>query len=139
MSMAVQGVQMSFPTIGRETVDPPPSPGDQKWSWENQEKSTKTSGKELWTSTSVAHPYVEFPHASGSQVNSFGQCTTMYKTVSLSTVKRVLYHHELKGYSRMRMPLLQNQPKKTPYYSLQLHMGQMGAKILISGDMSWSD
>uniref|UniRef100_A0A8C9YTA2 Transposase Tc1-like domain-containing protein n=1 Tax=Sander lucioperca TaxID=283035 RepID=A0A8C9YTA2_SANLU len=34
------------------------------------------------------------------------------KTVSLSTVKRVLYHHELKGYSGRRKTLLQNHRKK---------------------------
>lgn len=44
-----------------------------------------------------------------------------------------MYHHELKGNSRRRKPLLQNHQKKKPYYSLQLHMR---TKILISGDMS---
>uniref|UniRef100_A0AAZ3RU75 Transposase Tc1-like domain-containing protein n=1 Tax=Oncorhynchus tshawytscha TaxID=74940 RepID=A0AAZ3RU75_ONCTS len=42
--------------------------------------------------------------------------------VSISTVKRVLYRHNLKGCSARKKPLLQNRHKK-PDYGLQLHMG----------------
>ncbi|KAJ8353442.1 hypothetical protein SKAU_G00210090 [Synaphobranchus kaupii] len=52
--------------------------------------------------------------------------------VSIYTVKRVLYRHNLKGCSIRKKPLLQNRHKK-PYYSLQLHMG---TKILLFGEMS---
>jgi len=57
------------------------------------------------------------------------------KTVSLSTVKRFLYHHELKGYSGRRKPLLQNHHKMQDY-CLQLHMG---SKINFWRHILWSD
>ena len=47
--------------------------------------------------------------------------------VSISTVKRVLYRHNLKGCSARKKPLLQNYHKK-PDYGLQLHMG---TKIIV--------
>ena len=52
--------------------------------------------------------------------------------VSTSTVKRVLYRHNLKGRSARKKPLLQNRHKKQDY-SLQLHMG---TKIVLFGEMS---
>ena len=52
--------------------------------------------------------------------------------VSISTVKRVLYRHNLKGCSARKKPLLQNRHKK-PDYGLQLHMG---TKIVLFGEMS---
>jgi hypothetical protein len=50
----------------------------------------------------------------------------------VSTVKRVLYQHNLKGHSARKKPLLQNHHKK-PGYGLQLHMG---TKIVLFGEMS---
>ena len=41
--------------------------------------------------------------------------------VSISTVKRVLYRHNLKGRPARKKPLLQNRHKKKPDYGLQLH------------------
>ena len=52
--------------------------------------------------------------------------------VSISTVKRVLYRHNLKGHSARKKPLLQNHQKK-PDYGLQLHMG---TNIVLFGEMS---
>ena len=44
--------------------------------------------------------------------------------ISMSTVKQVLYLHNLKGRSARKKPLLQNRHKKTKTdYGLQLHMG----------------
>jgi hypothetical protein len=54
------------------------------------------------------------------------------RKVSISTVKRVLYRHNLKGRSARKKPLLQNRQKK-PDYGLQLHMG---TKIVLFGEMS---
>jgi hypothetical protein len=51
--------------------------------------------------------------------------------VSISTVKLVLYRHNLKGRSARKKPLLQNRQKK-PDYGLQLHMG---TKIVLYGEM----
>ena len=51
---------------------------------------------------------------------------------SISTVKRVLYPHNLKDSSARKKPLLQNLHKKTDY-GLQLHMG---TKIIRFGKMS---
>ena len=48
--------------------------------------------------------------------------------VSISTVKRVLYQHNLKGRSAVKKPLLQK-----PDYFLQLHMV---TKIVLFGEMS---
>ena len=42
--------------------------------------------------------------------------------VSISTVKRVLYRHNLKGRPARKKPLLQNRHKKKPDYGLQLHI-----------------
>ena len=53
--------------------------------------------------------------------------------VSISTVKRVLYRHNLKGRSARKKTLLQNCHKKKPDYGLQLHMG---TKIVLFGEMS---
>lgn len=53
------------------------------------------------------------------------------KKVSLSTVKRVIYRHNLKGCSARKKPLLQTLHKKEDY-SLQLYTG---TKILVSGGM----
>uniref|UniRef100_A0AAZ3PTG4 Paired domain-containing protein n=1 Tax=Oncorhynchus tshawytscha TaxID=74940 RepID=A0AAZ3PTG4_ONCTS len=53
--------------------------------------------------------------------------------VSISTVKRVLYQHNLKGRSARKKPLLQNRHQKKTDYSLQLHMG---TKIILFGEMS---
>uniref|UniRef100_A0AAZ3QLS9 Transposase Tc1-like domain-containing protein n=1 Tax=Oncorhynchus tshawytscha TaxID=74940 RepID=A0AAZ3QLS9_ONCTS len=50
--------------------------------------------------------------------------------VSISTVKRVLYRHNLKGHSAKK-PQLQIRHKK-PDYGLQLHMG---SKIVLFGEM----
>ena len=52
--------------------------------------------------------------------------------ISISTVKQVLYQHNLKGNSAMKKPLLQNHHKNQDY-GLQLHMG---AKIVLFGEMS---
>ena len=52
--------------------------------------------------------------------------------VSISSLKQVLYRHNLKGRSARKKPLLQNRHKKTDY-SLQLHMG---TKIVHFGEMS---
>jgi hypothetical protein len=52
--------------------------------------------------------------------------------VSISTVKQILYRHNLKGRSARKKPLLQNRHNK-PDYGLQLHMG---TKILFLGEMS---
>uniref|UniRef100_A0AAZ3RRK9 Transposase Tc1-like domain-containing protein n=1 Tax=Oncorhynchus tshawytscha TaxID=74940 RepID=A0AAZ3RRK9_ONCTS len=52
--------------------------------------------------------------------------------VSISTVKRVLCRHNLKGHSARKRPLLQNRHKK-PDYGFQLHMG---TKIVLFGEMS---
>ena len=52
--------------------------------------------------------------------------------VSISTVKWVLYRHNLKGRSARKKSLLQNRHKK-PDNSLQLHMG---TKIVPFGEMS---
>ena len=52
--------------------------------------------------------------------------------VSICTVKRVLYRHNLKGHSARKKPLLQNSHKKKPDYGLQLHMG---TKIVLFGEM----
>ena len=52
--------------------------------------------------------------------------------VSISTVKPVLYQHNLKGRSERKKPLLQNRHKK-PDYVLQLHMW---TKIILFGEMS---
>ena len=49
--------------------------------------------------------------------------------VFISTVKRVLYRHNLKGRSARKKPLLQNRYKKARH-SLQLHMG---TKIVVFG------
>jgi hypothetical protein len=51
--------------------------------------------------------------------------------VSVSIVKRVLYRHNLKGWSARKKPLLQNHHKK--YYGLQLHMR---TKIVLFEEMS---
>ena len=53
--------------------------------------------------------------------------------VSISTVKLVLYRHDLKDRSARKKPLLQNCQKK-PDYGLQLHMG---TKIILFGEMSF--
>ena len=52
--------------------------------------------------------------------------------VSISTVKQVLYKHNLKGRSARKKPLLQNRHKKARH-SLQLHMR---TKIVLFGEMS---
>uniref|UniRef100_A0AAZ3RXU9 Transposase Tc1-like domain-containing protein n=1 Tax=Oncorhynchus tshawytscha TaxID=74940 RepID=A0AAZ3RXU9_ONCTS len=49
--------------------------------------------------------------------------------ISISTVKRVLYRHNLKGRSARKKPLLQNCHKKARL----LHMG---TKIVLFGEMS---
>ena len=53
--------------------------------------------------------------------------------VSISTVKLVLYRHNLKGHSARKKPLLQT--IKEPDYGLQLNMG---TKIILFGEMSSS-
>ena len=53
--------------------------------------------------------------------------------VSISTVKRVLYRHNLKGLSARKKPLFQIRHKKKSDYGLQLHMG---TKIVLFGEMS---
>ena len=53
--------------------------------------------------------------------------------VSISTVERFLYQHNLKGCSARKKPLLQNHRKKKPDYGLQLHMGR---KIILFGEVS---
>jgi hypothetical protein len=52
--------------------------------------------------------------------------------VSISTVKRVIYRHNLKGRSARKKPLFQNHHKK-PDYGLQLHMVTM---IILFVEMS---
>uniref|UniRef100_A0A3P8T6Q0 Uncharacterized protein n=1 Tax=Amphiprion percula TaxID=161767 RepID=A0A3P8T6Q0_AMPPE len=52
--------------------------------------------------------------------------------VSLSTVKRVLHRHGLKGYSARKKSLSRSNIKKSDY-SLQMHTG---TKTFIFGDMS---
>uniref|UniRef100_A0AAZ3RRS1 Transposase Tc1-like domain-containing protein n=1 Tax=Oncorhynchus tshawytscha TaxID=74940 RepID=A0AAZ3RRS1_ONCTS len=51
--------------------------------------------------------------------------------VSISTVKQVLFRHNMKRRSARKKPLLQNCHK--PDYGLQLHMG---TKIVLFGEMS---
>ena len=53
--------------------------------------------------------------------------------VSISTVERVLYRHNLKGSSARKKPLLQNRHKNKSDYGLQLHMG---TKIVFFGEKS---
>ena len=53
--------------------------------------------------------------------------------VYISTVKRVLYRHNLKGRSARKKPLLQNRDTKARDYGLQLHKGE---KIVRFGEMS---
>ena len=53
--------------------------------------------------------------------------------VSISTVKQVLYRHNMKGYSARKKPLLLNCHKKKPDDDLQLHMW---TKIDVFGEMS---
>ncbi|CDR00666.1 unnamed protein product [Oncorhynchus mykiss] len=57
--------------------------------------------------------------------------------VSISTVKRVLYRHNLKGHSARKKPLLQNRHKKKTDYGLQLHKGIK--IILFWRNVLWSD
>ena len=52
--------------------------------------------------------------------------------VSISTVKQVLYRHNLKSCAARKKPLLDSAIKK-PDYGLQLHMG---TKIILFGEMS---
>ena len=52
--------------------------------------------------------------------------------VSISTVKRALFRHNLKSRSARKKPLLKNR-NKMPDYGLQLHMG---TKIVLFGEMS---
>jgi hypothetical protein len=52
--------------------------------------------------------------------------------VSISTVKQVLYRHELKGRSARKKPLFQNCHKKKPDCGLQLHMG---TKMILFGEL----
>ena len=60
-------------------------------SWENQKKTAKTS--------TTANDLVKMLEETGTKV-------------SISTVKRVLYQHNLKGSSARKMPLLQKCHKK---------------------------
>jgi hypothetical protein len=52
--------------------------------------------------------------------------------VSMSTVKRILYRHNLKGRSARKKPHSKTAIKK-PDYCLQLHMG---TKIILFGEIS---
>jgi hypothetical protein len=52
--------------------------------------------------------------------------------VSISTVKQVVYRHNLKGRSARKKPLLQNCHKKR-HYGLQLHTG---TKIVLFEELS---
>ena len=54
--------------------------------------------------------------------------------VSIATVKRVLYRHNLKGQSAMKSHCSKTDIKN-PDYGLQLHMG---TKIVLFGEMSSS-
>ena len=58
--------------------------------------------------------------------------------VSKSTVKQVLYRHNLKDRSARKKPLLQNRHKKTDY-GLKLHMvSHPGQSILCLSLFIWS-
>ena len=87
-------------------------------SWDNQNKSAKTSYK------NSRQPQVWFifgmifgaKSANQSLNNSKGPCEDLEETgtkVSISTVKRVLHRHNLKGRSGRKMPLLQNRLKNS--------------------------
>ena len=52
-------------------------------SWENQKKSAKISGGELWTSTSLVHPWVQFPDVWRCRVHLFKQLYTSITTMGI--------------------------------------------------------
>ncbi|CDQ97917.1 unnamed protein product [Oncorhynchus mykiss] len=56
-------------------------------------------------------------HKSGSSLGAISKCLKMLEEtgtkVSVSTVKRVLHRHNLKGRSARKKPLLQNRHKKS--------------------------
>lgn len=67
-------------------------------SWKNQKKSVKTSVQ--INPRTTAKDLVKMLEETGTKV-------------SISTVKRVLYRHNLKGRSARKKPLLQNRYKKS--------------------------
>uniref|UniRef100_A0AAZ3PV30 Transposase Tc1-like domain-containing protein n=1 Tax=Oncorhynchus tshawytscha TaxID=74940 RepID=A0AAZ3PV30_ONCTS len=50
--------------------------------------------------------------------------------VSISTIKRVLYRHNLKGYSARKRPLLQNHHKKSQTTVYNYTWGQMSSGLM---------
>uniref|UniRef100_A0AAZ3Q378 Transposase Tc1-like domain-containing protein n=1 Tax=Oncorhynchus tshawytscha TaxID=74940 RepID=A0AAZ3Q378_ONCTS len=69
-------------------------------------------------------PYFGVKRANQSQNNSKGPCEdaggNRYK-VYISTVKRVLYRHNVKGRSARKKPLLQNRHKKARLWFATAH------------------
>ena len=53
-------------------------------SWENQKKPAKMSGRELWTSTSLVHPWIQFPGAWRCQVHLLKQ---LYASINHGNVQ----------------------------------------------------
>lgn len=125
--------------------------------WESLKKSATISDGELWTCTSLLHPWVcsrchcvQFKqfYASINNMSSHhttqegdGFCVpemngirsvlcvstqeqrqkTLWRGVSLSTLKRILYWHGLKGHAPRRKLLLQMKHKKARLHSANAH------------------
>ncbi|CDQ72638.1 unnamed protein product [Oncorhynchus mykiss] len=74
----------------------------------------------------------------GPSLGAISKCLKMLEEtgtkVSISTVKRVLYRHNLKGHSARKKPLLQNRHKKARLWFANAH----GTKIVLLGNV-WSD
>jgi hypothetical protein len=110
-------------------------------SWENQKKSAKTSDKKLPSYRSewrrILSSRDERTLVRKVQFNPRTTAKDLVKMleetkVSISTVKRVLYRHNLKGRSSKGEATASNRHKKSDY-GLQLHMG---TKIVLFGEMS---
>ena len=54
-------------------------------SWESQKKSAKISGRELWTCTSLVHPWVQIPDAWRCQVHLSKQLYLNINTMGMSS------------------------------------------------------
>ena len=54
-------------------------------SWENQKKSAKISGRQLWPSTSLFHPWVQFPDAWRYHVHPFKHLYASINTMGMSS------------------------------------------------------
>ncbi|CDR00401.1 unnamed protein product [Oncorhynchus mykiss] len=75
-------------------------------------------------------------HSSGSSLGALSKCLKMLEEtgtkLSISTVKRVLHQHNLKGRSARKKPLLKNRHKKARLQFATAH----GDKIVLFGEMS---